>query len=280
MHRRQYLQAAGGVAGAAALAGCGWMGGTDSDLPTGVSADGVDPSTVAATARDRMADGPYDFGWRTEGDRLGTEFLQATYDRAAERLLLRNREGGAYFVDFYAAGEAYRNTAPDDPDAEDRFQVPDRSRSELVETLLAAVERIVQVWVSGYDYDAPEEREEGVRIDIVGGQSLVPYRLRDPGGHLLVSEDGVIEELQVAGTPVNDTDEGEPTPLDSHMEARLTLETEGIEVPEPDWVATARQSLDGNGQDPSLLPPERRERPSLHTVDVHRGMHPIRSLFQ
>lgn len=243
MHRRQYLQTAGALAGAAALAGCGSVGGGDGEVAPGVSADGVEPATVAATARDWIAAAPYDFEWRTDGDRLGTEFFQAIHDRESERLLLRNREGGAYFVDFYAPGEAYRNTAPGDPTAEDRFEVPDRGRPDLAETLPAAMERIVQVWISGYDYDAPEEREEGIRLDIVGGRSLVPYRLDDPQGHLLVDEDGVIQNLQVAGTPVNDTDEGEPTRLDSHMEARLTLETDGIEVPEPDWVATARQSL-------------------------------------
>jgi hypothetical protein len=247
VHRRQYLRAAGALAGASALSGCSAFGESDSDIAPGISAEGVDPATVAWRTRDRIADASYDFEWRTEGDRLGTEFFQAIYDRADEQFLLRNREGGAHVVDFYAAGEAYRNTAPGDPSAEDRFEALHRSRFELAETLRAGTEQIVRVWISGYEYDAPEEREEGIHLDIVGGQSLVPYRLDDPEGYLLVSEDGVIQDLQVAGTPVNDTEEGEPTPLDSHMAARLTLETDGVEVIEPDWVATARQSLEGQG---------------------------------
>jgi hypothetical protein len=244
MYRRQYLQATA-LAGVTALSGCGLLSETDSDVAPGISAQGVDPATVAWRTRDRIADAPYDFEWRTAGDRLGTDFFQAIYDREDEQFLLRNREGGAHFVDFYAAGEAYRNTAPGNPAAEGRFEVLHRSRFELAETLRAATGRIVRVWISGYEYDAPEEREDGIRLDIVGGQSQVPYRFDDPEGYLLVSEGGVIQDLQVAGTPVNDTGEGEPTPLDSHMEARLTLETDGIEVTEPDWVATARQSLEG-----------------------------------
>lgn len=242
MHRRQYLQAAGGLAGSAALAGCGWFGGTDGVEAPGISADGVDPATVAATARDRMTDAPYEFEWRTEGDRLGTEFFQAIHDKADRQLLLRNREGGAYSVAYYTADAAYRNTAPDDPAAEDRFEVPDRDLAALVETLPAALERIVRVWVSGYEYDAPEQRDAGIRLDIVGGYSQVPYRLENARGHLLVSEEGVIRELQVVGTPVSDSADGEPRRLDSQLEARLSFETDGVEVTEPDWVAEARQS--------------------------------------
>lgn len=233
MHRRQYLQAVGALAGSVTLAGCGSFGGTNSD---------VDPRKVAATARDRMAATSYDFEWRTEGDRLGTDFFQVIHDREDEHLLLRNREGGAYFVDFYASGEAYRNTAPDSPGVENRFDTPDNSPF-FFETLLASIQRTVRVWISGYEYDSPKEREEGTRFDIVGGGSQIPYRLNDPKGHLLVSEDGVIQDLQVAGVPVNDSGEGEPTPLDSHIEMWITLETNGIEVTEPDWVAMARQSL-------------------------------------
>lgn len=243
MYRRQYLQTAGALTGVAALAGCASFGGADSDVAPGVSADGVDHTTVASTARDRMAATTYDFRWRTEGDRLGTDFFQVIHDSEDERLLLRSRDGGAYFVDFYAAGDGYRNTAPGDPTAEDSYETPDRGWSELAETLYASAEQIVSVWVSGYEYGTPEQLEEGTRLDIVGGQSLVPYRFDDPEGHLLVGENEVIRTLQVAGTPVTGADEGEPTPLDSHMKARLTLETDGVEVIEPEWVAAARQSL-------------------------------------
>lgn len=242
MYRRQYLQAAGALGGAAALAGCGSFGGTNGNVAPGVSTDGVDSATVASTARDRLAAAPYSFEWRTEGNRLGTNFFQAIHEREEEQLLLRSREGGAYFVDFYASGEAYRNTVPDDPTAEDRFEVPDRDRSDLAGILPAAIEQIVNVWVSGYEYGAIEELEAGVRLDIVGGQSQVPYRFDDAGGSLLVSGDGVIRDLQVAGTPVNDM-EGEPTPLDTHMEAQLTLKTDDINLVKPDWIATARQSV-------------------------------------
>lgn len=248
MRRRQYLRGLFALC-AGTVAGCN-LGGRasqdeprpDESSPPGVSETGIDPAVLAGTARSRIEAQSYAFGWTTEGEEMGRSFLRVRHDRERNRLHLRNREGGIHFAVYYGDDVAVRNDAPGDETA--AYSRPTATRAERAETLPPALERLVMVWLSGYEYELAGKTGDGVTLDIVGGASQVPYELAEASGSLTVSGDGLPERLRVSGIPIVEAADGSREALDTGMDLSLSVRVGDLTVTEPGWVEVARERLD------------------------------------